>query len=64
MSRTQSTELDLARDHGRSMIVLEHIQTAVEKVSKSEVAGFPWQFAAVMTVIVLGIVVVVLKGPG
>jgi hypothetical protein len=61
MNRAQNAQLDSVRDHGRSMIVSEHIQTAAEKASGGEIAGFPWQFVLVISVIVSSVLVIVLK---
>ena len=64
MSRTQSTSYNLQKDHGSSEIISEHIDTTTERIKHGEIDGFPWQFVAVIAVIVIGVLVVVLKGAG
>jgi hypothetical protein len=61
-SRKESTTLP--KTHEKSEIL--SAQTALESdESKGRaIAGFPWQFAMIVAVIFLGILIVILKGSG
>ena len=64
MKNSNKANANISKTHEKSEILSDQRNSSSAELDGKAIAGFPWQFTLVVTVIALGIVIVILKGSG
>lgn len=62
--KNSKVDARLPSAHEKSEILSDQRISSSAQLDGKAIAGFPWQFALVLTVIAVGIAIVILKGSG